>query len=97
VLDYCTFYGTRLKKTTFTGCSLKETDFTEADLSASVFDKCDLLNAKFSNTILEKTDFRTAVNFSIDPQFNKMKKARFTTFGLTGLLDKYNLDIEQDF
>ncbi len=97
VLDYCTFYGTKLKKTIFTSCSLKEADFTETDLSGTMFDKCDLLNAKFSNTILEKTDFRTALNFSIDPEFNKMKKARFAVSGLTGLLDKYNLDIEGDF
>lgn len=97
VLDYCTFYGTKLKKTTFTNCSLKEADFTETDLSASVFDRCDLWNAKFSNTILEKTDFRTALNFTIEPEFNKMKRARFTHAGLEGLLTKYNLDVQADF
>ncbi|BAV04089.1 Uncharacterized protein YjbI, contains pentapeptide repeats [Filimonas lacunae] len=92
-LDYCIFLGTKLKKTLFRKCSLKEVEFSDADLSASVFDQCDMANTRFSNTQLEKADFRTAYNFSIDPEINKLKKARFTANNLAGLLDKYHLDI----
>ena len=81
-------------KTKFDKCSLKETDFTEVNLSASVFSDCDLTGAIFSNTILEKVDFRTANNYSIDPEFNKLKKAKFSAFNLDGLLYKYQLDID---
>jgi uncharacterized protein YjbI with pentapeptide repeats len=73
---------------------LQQVDFTEADLSGADFADCDLLQATFDNTILEKADLRTAVNFSIDPERNKLKKAKFTTAGLAGLLDKYNLLID---
>ena len=83
-------------KTKFDKCTLKETDFSEVNLTASVFSECDLTNAIFSNTILEKVDFRTANNFSIDPEYNKLKKAKFSSFNLEGLLYKYKLDIEYE-
>jgi fluoroquinolone resistance protein len=95
-LDYATFYGTKLKKTKFTDCSLKETDFEAADLSASIFQDCDLSGTTFNRTTLEKTDFRTARHFSIDPSQNKMKGAKFSPLGLAGLLDKFQLDIEEN-
>ena len=93
-LDYCIFFGTKLRKTNFIACTLKETDFSEADLTASVFTNCDLAGARFSNTILEKVDFRAAWNFVIDPDGNKMKKAAFSASNLAGLLQKHQLDIE---
>lgn len=93
-LDYSNFFGTKLRKTIFKDCTLKEVEFTEADLTASAFPGCDLLGAKFSNTLLEKADFRSAVNFGIDPDSNKMKKARFSALNLSGLLYRHNLDID---
>ncbi len=93
-LDYSTFFGTKLLKTRFEKCSLQETDFSEVNLSSSVFSDCDLTGAIFSNTILEKVDFRTANNYSIDPDYNRLKKAKFSALNLEGLLYKYQLDIE---
>ncbi len=93
-LDYSVFFQKKMKKTSFKDCSLKEVDFSEVDLSMSVFQNCDLLNASFNRSILEKTDFRTAYNFGIDPELNKMKHAKFSTEGLSGLLSKYQLDID---
>ena len=94
IMDYCTFFGTKLDKTHFNKCSLKEVDFTEANLSSSTFTDSDLTGALFSNTNLEKANFRGAINFVIDPEFNKMKKAKFSSFQLEGLLYKYGLDVE---
>lgn len=94
IMDYCTFYGTKLDKTHFIKCSLREVDFTEANLSASYFTESDLTGALFSNSNLEKTNFRSAINFAIDPEFNKMTKAKFNSFQLEGLLYKYGLDVE---
>jgi uncharacterized protein YjbI with pentapeptide repeats len=74
---------------------LIETDFGECDLSEAVFDNCDLARAVFDNTILEKTDFRTAYNFSIDPEHNRVKKAKFSISGLQGLLLKYDIKIDK--
>ena len=68
--------------------------FAEADLTEAVFKDCDLSGAIFDYTVLEKADLRTAQHYSIDPENNRLKKARFSIFGIAGLLDKYDIDIE---
>lgn len=93
-LDHASFYKTRMNKTLFKNCQLRETDFTECDLSESVFENCDLSGAIFYQSKLELTDFRTAENFSIDPEKNIMRHARFSLPSVTGLLDKYELYFE---
>lgn len=98
-LDHCSvnlssFYKLKIKKMKFKNSSLHEVDFTDADLTGSVFENCDLARAIFENTNLEKADLRTAINYSIDPTSNKIKKAKFSASGLPGLLHKYDLVIE---
>ena len=93
-LNFSTFFSRKLKKTRFLNCSLQETDFTEADLSGSVFNNCDLARAAFGHTILEKVDFRSSFNYSIDPEMNRIKKAKFSFAGITGLLNKYDIEVE---
>lgn len=93
-LNHSSFYKTKITKTVFNSSQLVETDFTECDLSSAVFDNCDLTGAVFDNSILEKTDFRTARNFSIDPENNRIKKAKFSISTIPGLLDKYDIEIE---
>ena len=84
----------KIKKTVFKTSSLHEVDFAEADLSNSLFDNCDLAHAIFENTNLEKSDFRSSFNYSINPEINKIKKAKFSLNGIAGLLEKYDIDIE---
>ena len=93
MLNHCSFYQTKINKIVFDNCQLHETDFTDCDLTAAVFKHCDLLNAKFENTILEKADLRTAFNYSINPELNRIKKAKFSLAGVTALLDKYDIVI----
>lgn len=93
-LNFSSFYKRALKKTRFTNCTIHEADFTETDLTQSTFDHCDLLNSKFENTILEKVDFRTAVNYSIDPNINRIKKAQFSLPAVAGLLTKFDIVIK---
>ncbi|HEX6181043.1 MAG TPA: pentapeptide repeat-containing protein, partial [Chitinophagaceae bacterium] len=64
------------------------------DLTSAIFDNCDLSKTTFDNTILEKTDFRTSHNYSIDPDINKIRKARFSYPGVLGLLGKYDIDVD---
>ena len=63
-------------------------------MRGAIFDKCDMAKAKFEKTNLEKADFRTAINFTIDPEKNRLKKARFSSAGLPGLLYKYDIEID---
>ena len=83
-----------MKVATFHKCILHEVDFTETDLTAAIFDECDLSGAIFTDSILEKADFRTAFNYTIDPESNKMKKAKFSSHGIAGLLTKYGIKID---
>src|SRR5690606_664484 len=93
-LDHSSFFKTKIKKTLFKDSQLQEVDFAECDLSGATFDNCNLAKANFDHTILEKSDFRTSYNFSIDPELNRMKKAKFSMMGISGLLHKYDIDIE---
>jgi uncharacterized protein YjbI with pentapeptide repeats len=95
-LDNSTFHSKKMKKTNFFNCSLKEVDFSEVDLTLSIFQNCDLSNSTFNQTILEKVDFRSAVNYVIDPDSNKIKKAKFSLQGLPGLLAKYDIIVESE-
>ena len=94
ILNFSSFYKQKLKKTVFRNSTIQEVDFTDADLHSSVFDQCDLTKTKFENTILEKADLRTAFNYSINPELNKIKKAKFSIPGIIGLLDKYDIEVE---
>lgn len=92
-LQHASFYKVRLRKVKFEHCQMQGVDFAEADLTEGVLGHCDLRDAIFDRTVLEKADFRTASGFSIDPEKNKMKKARFSVQNLAGLLDKYGLQL----
>lgn len=93
-LNHSSFYQLKLKKTSFIQCQLQEVDFTETDLTEAVLADCDLLRATFDHTILEKADLRTAFHYSLHPETNRIRKARFSLPGLPGLLDRYDIDIE---
>ena len=94
MLNLTSFYQLNIKKARFINCNLAEADFTECDLTHSLFDNCDLSGTVFENTNLEHADFRTAFNYSIDPDMNRMKKARFSMTGIAGLLGKYGIVID---
>jgi uncharacterized protein YjbI with pentapeptide repeats len=94
LLNHSSFYQTKFKKTHWINTQLHEADFTECDLAGSVFDNCDFMNATFERTILEKCDLRNSYNYIIDPETNKLKKARFSLAGLPGLLNKYGIEVE---
>ncbi len=93
-LNNSSFYKTKIKNTSFKNTQLQEADFTECDLTNSLFDNCDLARTTFDATIIEKADFRTSYNYSIDPEINRIKKAKFSIPGISGLLDKYDLEID---
>jgi len=94
VLDYSSFSNKKMPKTKFNTCSMKEVSFIGTNLTNSTFENCNLDNAIFNDTQLAGVDFRTAYNYKIDPEFNPMRKAKFSTQGIVGLLDKYDIKIE---
>ena len=91
MLKLSVFYKLKLKNTVFTNCNLQEADFSEADMAGAAFENCDLLLATFMHTNLEKADFRSASNYSINPELNRIRNARFSIPGVTGLLTTYDI------
>jgi len=93
-LDYSSFRGLKMKDTAFIKCLLTEADFTDTDLTKAKFTASNLDRTIFSNTNLEQADFSEAIGFSINPETNRLSKAKFTLTGLPGLLKKYGIIID---
>ena len=92
-LNHSTFYQMKLDRTVFTETHMQGVDFTGASLKNATFRQCDLSDATFENTDLEKADLSTSVNYSLDPELNNIKGARFSFPGVLGLLEKYRIEI----
>ncbi|MES2417134.1 MAG: pentapeptide repeat-containing protein [Bacteroidota bacterium] len=95
ILDYAAFMKKKNRKCPFINCSLKGADFSEADLTESTFDNCDLTAAVFMRSILNSANFASAYNFTIDPERNSLRKAKFSTAGLAGLLTTYGIVVSE--
>lgn len=78
LMDLCIFQSLKLKGTRFVQCSLKGADFSEADLSKSFLNQSNLAETLFNNADLREADLREAVNFYIEPEWTKIKGARFS-------------------
>ena len=94
VLNLSSFFRLKIKKTRFEECKMVEVDLVEADLEGAVFDGCDLSGTMFDHTNLEKADFRMAQHYIINPETNRIRKAKFSWPGLAGLLARYGILIE---
>ncbi len=93
ILDYAAFMKKKNRKCRFNNCSLKGADFSEADLTESVFERCDLNATVFMGSTLNGANFVTSFNFTIDPEKNLLRKAKFSVHGLAGLLTNYGITI----
>lgn len=94
MMHYTLFTELNLRKMRFEHCDLREADFSGADLSGAVFEGCDLPGTVFYRTLLEDADLSTARYYSIDPEQNRIRGARFSLPGVVGLLDKYGIRID---
>lgn len=94
-LDYTIFIDRKLKKAQFVDCSIKEAQFIKCDLTGTVFKHCNLELARFEGNNLSQADFTSSYNLELNPDDNKVKKARFSLHNLPGLMTKYDLVISQ--
>lgn len=82
-----------MKKTSFNGSKLMECHFTNTHLNSADFDEVDLSGTIFHNCDLSMADFTTAIRYDIDPQTNKIKKAKFSFPEAIGLLRGFDVTI----
>ncbi len=83
-----------MKRSRFIGSVIRETDFINVELKDADFSGCDLLGSSFHNANLENASFIGAINYSIDPRSNKLKKARFEAPEVLSLLDVFDIRVE---
>lgn len=93
-LDYASFDKKKMNKSSFKNCKMHSVNFTQADLSKCTVSKCDFFEALFNGTDLRTVDFTTCSNFIIDPELNKIQKAKFSLHSLPNLLLSYNITVE---
>ena len=93
LMDYASFDKKRMNKSSFKNCKMHNVNFTQTDLSKSSFLNCDFYEALFANTNVSGVDFTTSKNFLIDPELNNIKKARFLSQDLPGLLYRHDIVI----
>ncbi|WP_306352374.1 pentapeptide repeat-containing protein [Flavobacterium sp. '19STA2R22 D10 B1'] len=94
VADYASFRWKKMAKTKFINTSLQGVFFDDANLSSALFDKVNLQGAVFNRTDLKEADFRTAEQYTIDPELNNVRKAKFSFPSVLGLLAKHNINVE---
>lgn len=94
VLDGSVFQGMDLEDATMKDCRAVDVDFSSASLRGADLKGTDFHGARFNGTDLSTADLRGAVNYSIDIEFNTIKKARFSLPEAVALLK--NLDIILD-
>lgn len=92
-MDYTSFDKKKMNKSQFDNCQLVESNFTQADLSKCKLNNCNFQSALFAKTNLTAVDFRTCSNFLIDPTDNFIKKAKFRSQDLAGLLYRFDIVI----
>lgn len=86
-----------LTKGEYEYCTFINCDFSNSDLADIIFIECVFEGCNLSLARLIMTAFRTSFNYSIDLEINRIKKAQFSLGGVTGLLDKYYIEIDINF
>lgn len=94
VLSHSTFIGMKIADLKMTDCISTDVDFREADLTGIDFSGTDLSQSLFHHTNLEGADFRRARNYTIQPEVNRLTKAKFSMPEALSLL--YSMDIVLD-
>lgn len=93
-LNHSVFAKMKLNRSVFINSELQEVDFTETILTGSKITDCDLSRAVFEHSNLERADLRGSVNYSFDPEVNRVKGCRFSLPDVVGLLNKYGIKID---
>ena len=80
---------TGFQESNLTGCDFSGADARHVDWSGSK-----LTEVIFHGTDLREGDFRTALDWTIDPSENKVRDTRFSRHGLQGLVSRLGLNLD---
>lgn len=104
MLPFSFFTNCTLKYNIFSDFNMKKMDFSNSNLQGTMFMHCDLRDSNFRYTGLGEavlrqddlrgSDFRDAVDYSISPEENRLKKAKFSFPEVIRLLDSTGIIID---
>jgi uncharacterized protein YjbI with pentapeptide repeats len=77
-LSHSTFADLKMQGAVIRDCKAHEVAFMGVDLSKALFAGTDLHGARFMDTVLVDTDLSEAVNYSISPQQNRLRRTKFS-------------------
>jgi len=93
ILDFCVFNNLELHRFEAIECRLKEADFSQCYLKKADFSGSELRGVNFNGCDLTEADFRGARNYFIDPNFSKIKKAKFDLPEATSFFKALGIDV----
>lgn len=88
------FYNLDLRNIHILNCEARNVDFEKANLSKAVLTNTDFLRTNFTNSDLSFSDFTQAVNYRINPDSCKIKKAKFSLPQALILFEPWDVIIE---
>jgi uncharacterized protein YjbI with pentapeptide repeats len=94
VLDMNNFTGLNISHFEAYKCTFKETWFNQSNLTEAILKECDLSGAFFNATNLSKADLRGSFGYMVDPQYNKITKAKFSLPEAVSLLNGFDISLE---
>ncbi len=94
ILQGSVFQGLNLEDIVIKNCKVTDVDFSSAILKGADLKETDFERAHFNNTDLSTADLRGAVNYSIDMEYNRIKKARFSLPEAVSLLKHIDIILD---
>ena len=94
LLRYSVFQEIECVSISFKNCDLTESDFSQAKIKECLFEGSNLSGVSFTGADLRKGDFRGALNYSIDPQWTKVKGAKFSLPEALSFLQSLEIFVE---
>lgn len=94
LLNLSSFHSCKSPNIVFSCCDLREADFNEAQMNGAIFCDSILEGASLNNGSFEKSDFRGAKNYFIDPKFTRIRKSKFSLPEALTLLTSLEVEVE---
>jgi uncharacterized protein YjbI with pentapeptide repeats len=97
MLNYATFMGLDMKSVILRKCIAREASFEEADLTGADCRETDFSGSRFNHTNLTEADLRGALNYTISPPDNTLKKTKFSLPEAMSLLHALDIVLTDEF
>jgi len=93
-VSYSSFLGLDVRGIVMEECQAHEVDFREANLAGGNFCATDFKGSLFSRTNLNSANFIDAMNYSINPMENDIRKGKFSLPDAITLLSYFEIQVQ---